>query len=425
MAKRYSNRRSKRNRVSSTRNKQQFLLICAFAFILLVIIGVIRSFVPLTQSWFSNSSKQIESNQTDNQVEMVKTARIMAHGDLLYHDLLYMSALQPDGTYDFSENFTYVKPWIEQADLAIADYEGTISPDFPLAGYPLFNAPEVVAKNISEAGYDVVDLAHNHILDSRLSGLISTVAAFKDVNVDSVGVYAEGNRSTAPIYIREVNGIKIAILAYAYGFNGMEGLLTQEEYDSYLSDFNRQKMQEEIEKAEKEADITIVMPQTGVEYQLEPTEEQVTLYHQMVDWGADLVLGGHPHVAEPSETIEKDGEKKLIIYSMGNFISNQRIETMGDTPNSQWTERGVLMDVTLEKKDGITRIQTAKAHPTWVSKVSKGTYSPLGNELFTYQTLILEDFVQGGKHYGSLDEVTQARIETAYQEMNVFMNLNW
>lgn len=425
MAKRYSNRRSKRNRVSSTRNKQQFLLICAFAFILLVIIGVIRSFVPLTQSWFSNSSKQIESNQTDNQVEMVKTARIMAHGDLLYHDLLYMSALQPDGSYDFSENFTYVKPWIEQADLAIADYEGTISPDFPLAGYPLFNAPEVVAKNISEAGYDVVDLAHNHILDSRLSGLISTVAAFKNVNVDSVGVYAEGNRSTAPIYIREVNGIKIAILAYAYGFNGMEGLLTQEEYDSYLSDFNRQKMKEEIEKAEKEADITIVMPQTGVEYQLEPTEEQVTLYRQMVDWGADLVLGGHPHVAEPSETIEKDGEKKLIIYSMGNFISNQRIETMGDTPNSQWTERGVLMDVTLEKKDGITRIQTAKAHPTWVSKVSKGTYSPLGNELFTYQTLILEDFVQGGKHYGSLDEVTQARIETAYQEMNVFMNLNW
>lgn len=425
MAKRYSNRRSKRNRVSSTRNKQQFLLICVFAFILLVIIGVIRSIDPLTQSWFRNSSKQIESNQTDNQVEMVKTARIMAHGDLLYHDLLYMSALQPDGSYDFSENFTYVKPWIEQADLAIADYEGTISPAFPLAGYPLFNAPEVVAKNISEAGYDVVDLAHNHILDSRLSGLISTVAAFKNVNVDSVGVYEEGNRSTAPIYIREVNGIKIAILAYAYGFNGMEGLLTQEEYDSYLSDFNRQKMQEEIEKAEKEADFTIVMPQTGVEYQLEPTEEQVTLYHQMVDWGADLVLGGHPHVAEPSETIEKDGEKKLIIYSMGNFISNQRIETMGDTPNSQWTERGVLMDVTLEKKSGITRIQTAKAHPTWVSKVSKGTYSPLGNELFTYQTLILEDFVQGGKHYGSLDEVTQARIETAYQEMNVFMNLNW
>ncbi|HFI0562596.1 TPA: CapA family protein [Streptococcus suis] len=418
---------TRKKKMTRNRNKRYFLFICWLACSLLVLILAHDYFMPvITKNTSSENSQSVFGTFfSKSEEEKPTTARIMAHGDLLYHDLLYMSALQPDGSYDFTENFTYVKPWIEQADLAIADFEGTISPDFPLAGYPLFNAPAQVAQTISSAGYDVVDLAHNHILDSQLSGLISTVAAFKDVKVDSVGVYAEGNRATAPIYIREVNGIKIAILAYAYGFNGMEGLLTQEEYDSYLSDFNRQKMQEEIEKAEKEADITIVMPQTGVEYQLEPTEEQVTLYHQMVDWGADLVFGGHPHVAEPSETIEKDGEKKLIIYSMGNFISNQRMETMTGVNNYQWTERGVLMDVTLEKKDGVTRIQTAKAHPTWVSKVSKGTYSPDGFELFTYQTLILEDFIQGGKHYGSLDEATQARIETAYQEMNEFMNLNW
>ncbi|HFI0035626.1 TPA: CapA family protein [Streptococcus suis] len=418
---------TRKKKMTRNRNKRYFLFICWLACSLLVLILAHDYFMPvITKNTSSENSQSVFGTFfSKSEEEKPTTARIMAHGDLLYHDLLYMSALQPDGSYDFTENFTYVKPWIEQADLAIADFEGTISPDFPLAGYPLFNAPAQVAQTISSAGYDVVDLAHNHILDSQLSGLISTVAAFKDVKVDSVGVYAEGNRATAPIYIREVNGIRVAILAYAYGFNGMEGALTQEEYDGYLSDFNRQKMQEEIEKAEKEADITIVMPQTGVEYQLEPTEEQVTLYHQMVDWGADLVFGGHPHVAEPSETIEKDGEKKLIIYSMGNFISNQRMETMAGVNNYQWTERGVLMDVTVEKKDGVTCIQTVKAHPTWVSKVSKGTYSPDGFELFTYQTLILEDFIQGGKHYGSLDEATQTRIETAYQEMNEFMNLNW
>lgn len=418
---------TRKKKMTRNRNKRYFLFICWLACSLLVLILAHDYFMPaITKNTSSENSQSVFGTFfSTSEEEKTSTARIMAHGDLLYHDLLYMSARQSDGSYDFSENFTYVQPWIEQADLAIADFEGTISPDFPLAGYPLFNAPAQVAKNISSVGYDVVDLAHNHILDSQLSGLISTVTTFKDVNVDTVGVYAEGNRATAPIYIREVNGIKIAILAYAYGFNGMEGLLTQEEYDSYLSDFNREKMKKEIEKAEKEADITIVMPQTGVEYQLEPTEEQVTLYRQMVDWGADLVFGGHPHVAEPSETIEKDGEKKLIIYSMGNFISNQRMETMTGVNNYQWTERGVLMDVTLEKKDGITRIQTAKAHPTWVSKVSKGTYSPDGFELFTYQTLILEDFIQGGKHYGSLDEATQTRIETAYQEMNELMNLNW
>lgn len=418
---------TRKKNMTRNRNKRYFLFICWLACSLLVLILAHDHVMPLLSKHTSskNSQSVFGTFFSKSEEEKPTTARIMAHGDLLYHDLLYMSALQPDGSYDFTENFTYVKPWIEQADLAIADFEGTISPNLPLAGYPLFNAPAQVAQTISSVGYDVVDLAHNHILDSQLSGLISTVAAFKDVKVDSVGVYAEGNRATAPIYIREVNGIRVAILAYAYGFNGMEGVLTQEEYDGYLSDFNRQKMQEEIEKAEKEADITIVMPQTGVEYQLEPTEEQVTLYRQMVDWGADLVFGGHPHVAEPSETIEKDGEKKLIIYSMGNFISNQRMETMAGVNNYQWTERGVLMDVTVEKKDRVTRIQTVKAHPTWVSKVSKGTYSPDGFELFTYQTLILEDFIQGGKHYGSLDEATQTRIETAYQEMNEFMNVNW
>lgn len=416
----------RRKLARKARNKRQFMFICLLAAVILSIILVHDHVLPLfgKADRTSQQSSGIGSWFSGKQDE-VQTARIMAHGDLLYHDLLYWSALQADGTYDFSENFTYVKPWIEQADLAIADFEGTISPDFPLAGYPLFNAPAQVAKDIRDAGYDVVDLAHNHILDSQLSGLISTVETFKDVNVDAVGVYAEGNRATAPIYIRDVNGIKVAILAYAYGFNGMEASLTQEEYNAYLSDFDREKMKAEIELAEKEADITIVMPQTGVEYQLEPTEEQVSLYHDMINWGADLVFGGHPHVAEPSETVEKDGEKKLIIYSMGNFISNQRIETMAGVANAQWTERGVLMDVTIEKKDGVTRIKTAQAHPTWVSKEPKGRFSPEGYELYTYQTLILEDFVQGGKHYGQLDAVTQERVDTAYAEMNEFMALDW
>ncbi len=376
----------------------------------------------------SQTSTPNQTSPSSSQVEKkggVSTARIMAHGDLLYHDLLYMSAKQEDGSYNFSENFTYVKPWIEQADLAIADFEGTISPDFPLAGYPLFNAPAEVVSAIKDTGYDMVDLAHNHILDSQLSGLISTSKAFTDAEIGTVGVYPEGNRGTAPLQIREVNGIKVAILAYAYGFNGMEGNLSAEEQAGYLSDFNVEKMQAEIEQAEKEADITIVMPQTGVEYQLEPTEEQQTLYRQMVDWGADLVFGGHPHVAEPSEIVEKDGQRKLIIYSMGNFISNQRIETMEGVPTAQWTERGVLMDVTIEKKDGVTSIQTAQARPTWVNRVSNGRYAENGQPLYTYQTYILEDFIEGGQHRDLLDEATKARIDTAYQEMTDLMDLKW
>ncbi|HFI0292298.1 TPA: CapA family protein [Streptococcus suis] len=420
----------RRNRVGRRHKKRQPQWLYIFASTLLVI-----GMTLFVLSWLRQAGSQHQASLTSSSTDSgtstssseasVQTARIMAHGDLLYHDLLYMSAEQPDGSYNFSENFTYVKPWIEQADLAIADFEGTISPDYPLAGYQLFNAPASVATAMAEAGYDVVDLAHNHMLDSQLSGLISTVSTFKQVGIDSIGVFAEGNRSTAPLSIREVNGIKIAILGYAYGFNGMEGNLTQEEYDAYLSDFTKEKMRSEIERAEQEADFTIVMPQAGVEYQLDPTEEQVTLYHEMVEWGADMVLGGHPHVAEPAEIVEKDGQRKLIIYSMGNFLSNQRIETMEGVANAQWTERGVLMDITLEKKNGVTTIQTAQAQPTWVSKISKGTYSKEGHEQFTYQTLILADFIEGGAHRNQIDQATQQRIDTAYQEMTAFMGLSW
>lgn len=76
------------------------------------------------------------NEQRKNGSNQVKTARIMANGDLLYHDGLYMSALQEDGSYDFTENFTYVKPWLKQADLVLGDFEGTINPDYPLSGYP-------------------------------------------------------------------------------------------------------------------------------------------------------------------------------------------------------------------------------------------------------------------------------------------------
>ena len=423
------------NRIGKRRRYQRRRGVLRLLFFVLVasVVGSILFFVlPLLSSTSGRQTTNATSTKvsTSQQVSetsdaATQTARIMAHGDLLYHDILYMSAQQTDGSYDFRENFTYVKPWIEQADLAIADFEGTISPEFPLAGYPLFNAPSEVVAAIKEAGYDIVDLAHNHILDSQLNGLMSTSKAFTDAGIATVGVYPEGNRATAPLQIREVNGIKIAILAYAYGFNGMEGNLTQEEQAGYLSDLTAEKMQAEIERAEKEADITIVMPQMGVEYQLEPTVEQQTLYRQMVDWGADLVFGGHPHVAEPTETIEKAGQKKLIVYSMGNFISNQRMETMEGVSNYQWTERGVLMDVTIEKKDGQTIIQTAQAHPTWVNRVPNGRYSPDGTALYTYQTYILDDFIAGGKHRDQLDVATQERIDTAYQEMTELMGLNW
>nr|WP_261379152.1 CapA family protein [Streptococcus sp. sy018] len=358
-----------------------------------------------------------ESNQTNSTTQ---TARIVANGDILLHNVLYTSVRQPDGTYDFDDYFTYVKDWISDADLALGDFEGTISSNYPLAGYPLFNAPPEIAKTMKKVGYDVVDLAHNHILDSQLDGAIETVQTFKQEGIDSIGVYTK-DRAKENILIKDVNGIKIAILGYAYGYNGMEANLTKEEYEKHLSDLDEKKMKADIEKAEKEADVTVIMPQMGEEYALKPTAEQTRLYRKMIDWGADVVFGGHPHVAEPAETIEKDGRKKFIIYSMGNFISNQTYEQLGN----KWTERGLLMDVTFEKTGDETIVKTVQAHPTLVWAWGKGIYGEEGYEYFDYRVMVLEDFIKGGRYRGQLDQSMRQKVDQAYKEMNRLVNLKW
>ena len=381
--------------------------------------------ISLSSSDPSAVQKKLNSQEKNADTEQETSARIMANGDLLYHIPIYRTALKEDGTYDFHENFEYVKPWLKQADLVIGDFEGTVNKDHYLAGYPLFNAPGEVMDAIKDAGYQVLDLAHNHILDSQIEGVFSTADAIEKAGMTPIGVYTHEPREKAPIVIKEVNGIKIALLAYSYGFNGIEEYISKEDYDNHLSDLNEDKMKAEIERAEKEADITVIMPQMGIEYQLEPTEEQKILYHKMIDWGADIIFGGHPHVVEPAETVEKDGDKKLIIYSMGNFLSNQRIETMQDEENAKWTERGVLMDVTIKKKAGKTIIETAQAHPSWVNRTPKGTSSPEGYPLYLYQTYILDDFIEGGKYRSQLDEDTKERIDIAYKEMNEHVGLKW
>lgn len=364
---------------------------------------------------------QESSSSTETKSE-VKTITVTASGDMLYHTPVYLSAY--DGKrYDFDNDFEQVKPLIASADLALGDFEGTINPNKPLGGFPLFNAPIDAVASIKDAGFDVIDLANNHILDTGIEGIKTTAAAFHDQDLATIGVTVDNSG----ILVKEVNGIKVALLAYAYGFNGLEESLTQAEYDTYLKDLSLDKVEAEIKEAESLADITIVMPQSGVEYSLEPTEEQQTVYRKMIDFGADIIFGGHPHVAEPTEIIEKDGEKKFIIYSMGNLLSNQRYETVN---NNYWTERGVIPEVEISKEGQRTYLSQIALHPTWVSKEpipDRTYYDPEYGVLqaFDFQVYLAEDYLPDGRYAKKVPEEKRQRIETAYHEMLELLDLKW
>lgn len=407
--------------------KNKYKLILTFIIFVLVssIIYLFYGELAKRNIFVEKNLEKVVKNDNNKNSE-IKTANVVANGDILYHDILYWSVETSEGNYDFNPYFEYVKERISKADLAIGDYEGTISDKSPLAGYPLFNAPKEAAQSMKDVGYDVVDLAHNHILDTGIYGLKNTYETFKNLGLSPVGIFVEKSRSDSEILIKEVNGIKIAILAYAYGFNGLENSISKKDYDYYLVDLNEDKIKKDLATAEKQADITIVMPQMGVEYRLTPTKAQIELYHKMISWGADVILGGHPHVAEPAEIVKFNDEDKLIIYSMGNFISNQRYETMKSIGDSaKWTNRGLLMDITFQKQNNKTTIKKAYALPTMVIANKNNKTYKNGYPLYDFKVVVIEDFLKNGKYYGKYLGETYKELEIAYKEMNEHINLNW
>lgn len=393
-----------------------------FGIIILILFIIIVCLFGNKLLKFNNSiTSHVYSGELVTLEQQKKTIRIMANGDLLYHDLLYMSAKNVNGNgYDFNINYKYVTDLISSADLAIADYEGTINPQQKLSSYPLFNAPQEVIMAIKNAGYDAITLAQNHILDTGIEGLLSTYNLFNKANLSPFGVYVDRNKTDLDIVVKDINGIKVALLAYSYGFNGNEAAISKQDYNKYMADLNTDIIEKEIKKAKEISDIVLVMPHMGIEYDLTPSSSQIKLFDNMLAWGADVVLGGHPHVVQPTKTVDINGKKKFIIYSMGNFISNQRLETL----DNKWTERGVIVDLEITKDQDNTYLSGVKLHPTWVSKTPLERYSPEGYRLYSYSTLLCEDVINNRNKYSMVSDKDFERINSTYLEVTDLVKLD-
>ena len=323
----------------------------------------------------------------------------MAHIGQLQYALAYGG-----GEYDFSNQFSYIKDYVKDSDLAITNYETTSDPNKQYSGYPAFNTPASYLKNIKEAGFDVVTTANNHALDTDEEGVQTTIEAIKEAGLDFVGTKA---KESDKILYKEINGIKVAILAYTYGANGKEDLLDVRDEVSSLNYLNEENVKSDIEEAKKNScDFIIVYPHWGIEYESYPTDETIKLAHKMVDWGADLVIGNHPHVVQPVEVYKsEDGREGIIAYALGNFISKQSLEVSGDIR----VEQALSIEVTLEKdkKTGKKKLSDMKLHPLWVGT----NYDQYGASSKTY---LCEDFLEGGSKYDLVDDNMRARIQQAY-----------
>lgn len=303
----------------------------------------------------------------------VVTASILSAGDVIMHAAVIKSGKMADDTYDYRYIFDEVRPYIEEADFSIVSYEGvTMETDRNYSGYPNFNAPPAIMSAFSDIGFDMVNQANNHCLDRKLKGLLETRDIIRKENMQVIGTYSDAAEPRSRI--QDLNGIRVGFLAYTYSCNMNENTLTEEERNTYLSMISRNKMKTEIEALSPEVDFVVVLMHWGTEYRKEPNNEQKELAQDLFSWGADIILGSHPHVVEASETLEVNGETKYVIYAMGNFLSNQIKGTIDNKNINEFTEDGMMISLTLQKDMGTgeASLVSVRHIPTWVHRYREG-----------------------------------------------------
>ena len=280
--------------------------------------------------------------------EELDTIQIVMVGDMLMHEPIIKSGLQADGTYNFDHLFANVKDTIQQADLAIANQETIMGgPGFGYTGYPSFNTPYVLADAECRAGFDVLLFATNHAMDKGAKAIYNCIDNMETNHPEMayLGINKSQKAQNENIYVYEKNGMKIAILNYTYGTNGI-ALPSDQPYLVNL--LKEQKVRSDIQKAEEIADFTIVCPHWGTEYNLGTSYDQKNWTKIFLEEGVDLVIGAHPHVIEPVEWVSDDaGNKMLVYYSIGNFVNGTSSTGHGVTNRMV----GGIADVTLKRNE--------------------------------------------------------------------------
>lgn len=354
---------------------------------------------PLTIS--SEINEKATEVKTTSEEEPEKKVVIAAVGDIMIHNPQFIAQKTGDGEYDFTNNFNYVKPILMNADLSIANLETTILKSKPISTYPTFNSPPEILDALKDTGFDIISTINNHTLDTGKKGVLSTLNELHSREFLTIGTYKEDVEEKYTVKI--IKEMKIGITAFTSGYfkgndiilntlssNGIKDQLNVMDMTNASAAFKKIKVQIEQMKNEK-CDFIVVMLHWGTEYQKTPNKFQKELAQKLIDEGVGLILGSHPHLVQAMEFMESsDGKQEgLVVYSMGNFLSNQRNEIL----NIEGTENGLIALATLARNEkGSVYIEKAAYIPTWINlfeKNSKPAYEIVPISEDTKETSIL------------------------------------
>lgn len=312
--------------------------------------------IPETESELEMENQLESETETEESIVLEDSyATIVSFGDALCHKPVDDAAYdQETGIYDFSPMFKYVEKYFQNSTINIGNCESPMAgAERGYSGYPTFNAPEHLAVDLKELGVDIMTTANNHSLDKGFNGLSSTLDFLDDAEIAHVGT-ARTEEEQNTILFMDLNGIRTAFLAYTYGTNGIP---VPEDKEFCVNLIDEDLILKKINQAKDEgAELIVASMHWGVEYQTVENAEQDKLAEFLIKNDVNIILGSHPHVLQPMKMLKvknDEGEEKegLVIFSQGNFFSNQTQENTQNTAifNIEVKKNGKTGEVTVEK----------------------------------------------------------------------------
>lgn len=340
--------------------------------------------------------------------DTVIKAHLAFVGDLMCHSTQFEYAAVGKDSFSFYPTFDQIKPFLSAADFTLGNLETTLSGKKPYKGYPQFNSPDSYLDAIVDAGFDFLVTSNNHSLDTRGEGLERTIEQIRNRGVGSTGTYLS-QQDRDSIRVVEVKGIKFAILNYTYGTNGLP---LPEGKPWAVNLIDTALIRQDIVNARKTAaELVMVVYHYGAEYKREPDPYQRMAVDHAITCGADLIIGGHPHVVQPMEYFKTAPGARLdtgfVAYSLGNFISNQY---------NRYTDSGVLLNLEISRDPANDSLYISDASylPTWVWRgrnPAKKIHVILPSERHTPDSL-----------YPYIDLETRGRMKNGYGDVQEIVN---
>ena len=257
---------------------------------------------------------------------VVETVRFSATGDNLIHSKIYQQAAARavgDAAYSFDYCYANLVPFYSDFDVNWINQETLCTDELAPSTYPCFSTPGDCARALYRAGFRVFSLSNNHTYDKGASGIAATLRFWASMPADMVttGLWrGEADYGTIPLHT--VNGVTIAYLSYTEHTNGIPRSDAMEANVLYTSQTD--VIEQQVRQAAQLADFVVVGVHWGVEDSHTITGAQHTLAQQLADWGADVIVGTHPHVLQNAGWLTaEDGRRVFAAYSLGNFLSTQ------------------------------------------------------------------------------------------------------